>query len=140
MANDEFKIKLAGEDTFALRMVGDMTRIDIDNVHVDTTANWNAQPSLVGKKGHLYIYSDYDVIDGVPIPAMKVGDGGAYLIDAPFLTANNTRLNEHINDTDVHIQDGERFFWNNKVTAFLSQGDSETLVLTKMSEEEFNNG
>ena len=137
---DEFRLRLAKEGTLKVNLTGDVVYYDMDNVHADTTANWNAQPSLVGKKGHLYIYTDYDTIDGVPIPAVKVGDGSAYLIDAPFLTANSTRLNEHINDTDVHIQDGERVFWNNKVTAFLSQGDNETLVLTKMSEEEFNNG
>ena len=137
---DEFRLRLAKEGTLKVNLTGDVVYYDMDNVHADTTANWNAQTSLVGKKGHLYIYSDYDVIDGVPIPAMKVGDGNAYLIDAPFLTANATRLNDHIADTDVHIQDGERVFWNNKVTAFVSQGDSELLVLTKMSEEEYNNG
>ena len=137
---DEFRLRLAKEGTLKVNLTGDVVYYDMDNVHADTTANWNAQPQFVGKKGHLYIYTDYDTIDGVPIPAMKIGDGSAYLIDAPFLTANATRFNAHVADTDVHIQPGEREFWNNKVTAFISQGDEETLVVTKLSEEEFNNG
>ena len=137
---ENLKINLKDADTLKLHLTGDTIPVDMDNVHIDTTANWNAQPQLVGKRGHLYIYKDYTVIDGVEVPAFKVGDGSAYLIDAPFVAGNETRIGEHIADTSVHIQDGERDFWNNKVTAFLSQGDSETLVLTKRSEEEFNNG
>ena len=55
-----------------------------DRLHIDTTANWNAQADLIGKAGHIYVYSDYEVINGVAVPAFKVGDGLAYLIDTPF--------------------------------------------------------
>ena len=137
---ENLKINLKDEDTLKLHLTGDTVKVDMDNVHIDTTANWNAQPQLVGKRGHLYIYKDYTVVDGVEVPAFKVGDGSAYLIDAPFVAGNDSKLKAHISDVNVHIQDGEREFWNNKVTAFLSQGDSETLVLTKKSEEEYNNG
>lgn len=137
---ETLKLKLKEEEKLKLKLTGSSIKVDMDNVHIDTTANWNAQPQLVGKRGHLYIYKDYTVIDGVEVPAFKVGDGSAYLIDAPFVAGNDSKLNAHILDANVHIQDGEREFWNNKVTAFLSQGDDETLVLTKKSEEEYNNG
>lgn len=136
---ENLKINLKDEDTLKLHLTGDVVKVDImDNVHIDTTANWNAQPQLVGKRGHLYIYKDYTVIYDVEVPAFKVGDGSAYLIDVPFVAGNDSKLNAHILDVNVHIQDGERAFWNNKVTAFLSQGDGETLVLTKKSEKEYN--
>lgn len=101
------------------------------NIFSDTTENWNAQRDLISKKDCIYIYTDYQTIDGVSIPAIKVGDGSAYLIDLPFVMGNDTRLNDHINDTNVHIQPGEREFWNNKVTCFISASDEEILVITK---------
>ena len=137
---ETLKLKLKEEEKLKLKLTGSSVKVDMDNVHIDTTVNWNTQPQLVGKMGHLYIYKDYTVIDGVEVPAFKVGDGSAYLIDAPFVAGNDSKLNAHILDVNVHIQDGEREFWNNKVTAFLSKGDDETLVLTKKSEEEYNNG
>lgn len=101
------------------------------SIFVDTTANWNAQRDLIAKKDCIYVYTDYQVIDGIEYPALKVGDGMAYLIDLPFVMGSNAALNEHINDTDVHIQPGERQYWNNKVTCFMSAADDETIVFTK---------
>ncbi len=101
-----------------------------DILHVDTTAGWNAQPSLVGQANHVYVYSDYQVIGGVAVPGLKIGDGQAYLIDTPFVYGGNASIEEHINDTTVHITAEERAFWNNKNRAYMSQGAAETLVLT----------
>lgn len=101
------------------------------NIFVDTTANWDAQRDLIAKKDCIYVYSDYQTIDGVNIPAIKVGDGTTYLIDLPFVMGNDMTLNDHINDTNVHIQPGEREFWNNKVTCFLSASNEEIIVFTK---------
>lgn len=101
------------------------------SVHVDTTAHWNAQPSLIGQAGHIYVYTDKDIVDGVAIPAMKVGDGNSYLIDNPFVDANAQEVYEHINNAEIHITSAEREFWNDKVTCFLSSDNEETLVFTK---------
>ena len=64
--------------------------LDRTAIHYDTTENWNSKPLLVGKRSHIYVYSDYKVeeIDGetVYIPAIKIGDGNSYLIDMPFVT------------------------------------------------------
>ena len=101
----------------------------VNNVLVATTAEWNSNPSLIGKKGTVYVYTDKSVnSDGEPVPGFKVGDGLAYLIDAPF---NDDIMMTHANNSSIHITDEERLFWNNKVTAYLNPFDVEELILTK---------
>lgn len=109
-------------------------------VHIDTTAHWNAQPRLVTKEGHIYIYSDFKLVNGVHIPGIKIGDGKAYLIDTPFVYTGDAdvveaKLDAHIADMNVHVTPEEKDFWNNKVTGFISSGDAETLVLSKNKED-----
>lgn len=58
----------------------------------NSTANWNRNPTLIAKKGYIYIYSDYSHVDDQDIPGFKVGDGKAYLIDLPFITNDNRVL------------------------------------------------
>lgn len=110
---------------------GDPGQSGVDIVRFDTTANWNAQRSLIAAEGVVYVYTDYERIDQVDIPAIKVGDGTSYLIDMPFVSGNKTALQNHIEDTNIHVTAEERLFWNNKVTCFLSSGQEETLVFTK---------
>ncbi len=102
-----------------------------NQVHTDTTENWNLQRDFIGKRNHIYVYSDYTVIDGIFHPAIKIGDGSTYLIDLPFVVGDNTDIRRHIQNTTIHITEDERLFWNDKVTCFLSNGDSETVVFTK---------
>ena len=98
-------------------------------IFYDTTANWNAKSTLVGKQGCIYVYSDYQQDgDGNDIPGIKIGDGNSYLIDAPF---TDTLYKAHIEDTVKHITSAERTFWNNKVTCYLDPNNSETLVFSK---------
>lgn len=96
-------------------------------VYFDTKANWDAQTDLVGEEHAIYIYTDYQEKDGQNIAGIKIGDGSAYLIDNPFL---DTIYYDHIQDMDMHITSAERAFWNNKVRAYYSITDRETLVLT----------
>ena len=97
-------------------------------VYFNTTADWAAQCGLVGQANTIYIYTDYqEDEDGNPIAGIKVGDGNAYLIDAPFL---DTIYWEHINDTDIHVTPAEKEFWNNKVRCFYSLTDDDTVVFT----------
>lgn len=50
------------------------------------------------------------------MPGFKIGDGNAYLIDKPFVgEADSKLLQQHIEDAGLHIQPGERAFWNNKL-------------------------
>lgn len=95
-------------------------------VYTDTETNWNAQRDLIGEKDALYVYTD---IDSTQPPRLKIGDGKAFLIDAPFVS-DGGKLEEHINDKIVHITNEERLFWNNKVSCYLNANDSEQLIFT----------
>ena len=96
-------------------------------IYFDTTANWNAQVTLVSESNAVYIYTDYQTIDGHSVAGIKVGDGMAYVIDLPFL---DTIYARHIQDEVRHITQSEREFWNNKNRAYMSLTDTETLILT----------
>ena len=100
-------------------------------IHLGTTAEWNAQPSLIGKYGHIYVYTDYMTVDGRTYPGLKIGDGDAYLIDAPFVDGGMADiLSWHVNDTIAHITSEERSAWNNKVRCYISEDNIETIVFT----------
>ena len=104
-------------------------------IHYGTCEYWNSQPELVGRKSHIYVYSDFEEteIDGkiVAVPNIKIGDGNAFLIDNPFLTASvDEILKMHIDDSSVHISADERDFWNNKVRAYIDPENPEILILT----------
>lgn len=102
------------------------------NIHYGTTEYWNEQKSLVGEKSHIYIYSDYTVIDEKTIPNIKIGDGNAYLIDTPYITISvEEMLKAHIEDTEAHVSAEDREYWNNKVSCQLSESDDETVVFLK---------
>lgn len=89
-----------------------------------TTAEWDAQTTLVSEKNAFYVYTDHAVVDGKYIPGMKLGDGLAYVVDLPFLDAV---LTEHIDDTSIHVSAQDRAFWNNKNRGFVN---GENLILT----------
>lgn len=90
----------------------------IKEIYSDTTANWNAKFGLIGKKDCLYIYTDYIIEGGIPIPSIKVGDGKAYLIDLPFIYSGNVTAEQIA-------------FWNNKVTVYEEYVSEETLMISK---------
>jgi len=94
----------------------------------NTVAGWASQAGLVGQANTIYVYTDYQEDEnGNPIAGIKIGDGNAYLIDAPFL---DKIYYEHVNDSDIHITAGERNFWNNKVRCYYSLLDDETVIFT----------
>lgn len=96
----------------------------------NTTAGWNSNPGLIAKKDIIYVYSDYQKdSEGNNIPGLKVGDGSAYLIDSPFI---DTSMLEHINDKTVHVNEGQREFWNNKVRCYCSEIKDQTIVFTTL--------
>lgn len=114
-----------------ITLIGNKSSKDlgIPVMYSDTKQGWDSQIDLVSEKDAVYIYTDYDTDEyGNNIPGIKIGDGLGYLIDAPFLDAN---MQKHILDNIIHITQQEREFWNNKVTAFLSEVSNETLILTK---------
>lgn len=102
------------------------------SVHWGTSGSWGSQPDLIGKKGHIYIYSDREKTEeGQTVPGIKVGDGKAYLIDSPFVTAlAEDLINSHISDSVCHITSDERAMWDTKVSCHLSEDDAEKLIFT----------
>ena len=90
----------------------------------DTTANWNAARGFVPMAGEIIIYTDYNSyqkevngrIKTILIPGIKIGDGGAYVQDLPFVDEDlRDTLMDHINNMDLHVTLGEKIFWNNKI-------------------------
>ena len=98
---------------------------------------WDSDISKISQKNVLYIYSDYKTIqkDGqqILLPGIKIGDGKSYLIDIPFLNDTNNEIEQmvldHINNDVIHIQSGERDFWNNKLNYSL---DKQNLTLNRL--------
>ena len=78
------------------------------------------------------------------VAGIKIGDGTSYLIDLPFVTDGmTTMLLKHIGDTTIHLTAAEREFWNNKISCYLDNTDSENLILSKSNyiiEEDTSNG
>ena len=120
--------------------VGVKPTIDVANtgalpLHFGSTAYWNAAPDLIGKKDHIYVYTDYAEIERggekIPVPNIKIGDGSAFLIDNPFITTSVEELLEaHIADDVRHITEEERSFWNNKVTCYIDEQDEENVIFS----------
>jgi len=70
----------------------------------------------------LVVYTDYqtktdpETGEVIYIPNFKIGDGNAYLADKPFIGDDlRDALQQHLEDTGIHLQPGEREFWNNKL-------------------------
>lgn len=90
----------------------------------DTTQHWNEALGFIPLEGEIIIYNDYrkvqKEIDGVMktvnMPAIKVGDGMAYVQDLPFVNEDlREQLLNHIENPDIHMTLQEKLFWNNKL-------------------------
>lgn len=119
-------------------LTGNQSSQDLYLVSENTTAGWNSNPMYLPKKGEICVYTDYTTVTDdqgrtITYPEIKIGDGNSYLIDLPLASASAryflmNKLQEHIDDTSVHIQPGERQFWNNKLNYDVS---GEDLILTR---------
>lgn len=85
------------------------------NIIAKTKDEWAAETSMLSQYGYVYIYTDYRQEGDNNIPAMKIGDGNAYVIDLPFFTTG--------------VTEADRARWDNKVSAKISSSDNENLVL-----------
>ena len=95
------------------RLQEEIDQISGIGVYSATTAEWNAQPTLVSEKNAIYVYTDYDTEDGQPIPAIKIGNGTSLVNTLPFITSKGI--------TTSQVEE-----WDNKVTA---EVDGDTLSL-----------
>lgn len=98
-----------------------------EKIYYNTTAYWNSRPTLIAKRGYIYVYSDYKQVDNEDVAGIKVGDGTSYLIDMPFI---DKPLDDHIANEVRHITSEERTFWNNKVRCFIDPNDEENIIFT----------
>ena len=100
---------------------------------MDVTENWDSNPLYIPEKGLIVVYSDKGTIirDGqtINVCGIKIGDGNSYLIDLPFVGDEWAAIMEdHIQDTNIHVTLEEKNFWNNKLNLELIE---ETLVFNR---------
>ena len=122
---------------------GDLSSVsdfNLRHIYYDTTAHWAERIDLISEEGSIYVYSDYsskedDNGNAITIPAIKIGDGLAYVIDLPFCTNSSELPLDDIvnyvenalsaNDSLVTVADRQR--WDNKVSVAVDMFDSENL-------------
>ena len=104
-----------------------LRRLTVQNILIDTTANWKEKASTISKKGTIYIYSDYDKTeDNKDIAGIKIGNG-AYLGDVQFV---DIKYNECIANKIIYITQEERVKWNSKVRCYMNDVDGENIIFT----------
>lgn len=102
-------------------------------IEVHTAAEWNDRISYIPPANRIIVYSDKAVIDGTPVPGIKIADGSSYVVDLPFVGDEISEefmqvLAEHANDKTMHITEEERKRWNDKLNYDLNE---ETLILNR---------
>ena len=131
LPNGSIAYNAAGE-----RVVG---RAIVHNVYTDTTINWNEKRYYIPERGDIIVYTDKGQIvddygETVNVPGVKIGDGNAYLIDLPFVGADVryqilTELRAHSGNTEIHVTNEEKEFWNNKLNCVVNNGN---LILNRL--------
>lgn len=91
-------------------------------IEFGTTEHWNSMPDYVPVSGMIVVYTDYNsYVDPetgqtMYIPAIKIGDGNAYLSNKPFVGGDAWgMLMDHIENTEVHVTKEEKIFWSQKL-------------------------
>ena len=95
-----------------------LTKINsFGGLYSDTTTGWNNHPTTRSIKDAIYVYTDHSVVDGQNVPAIKIGDGNAYVIDLPFIM------------TGVTITQSDIDNWNSKVDVKIDNNNPENLII-----------
>lgn len=98
------------------------------NVVYFTTEEWNSMRDYIPPQGTICVYTDFKVVDNVAYPNIKIADGTSYIIDQPFVAQSvMDDLQEHMDNTAIHVTTEEKNFWNNKVRCY---NNGETLIFT----------
>lgn len=110
-------------------------KLEFSNIMSGTTEYWNDKPQLIPKKDTIIIYTDYQSKEEegniINIPGIKIADGSAFLIDQPFIDEDIRKVvSSHINNSDIHITQQEREFWNNKVRCYLDTLEQDNIIFT----------
>lgn len=102
-------------ESLALLTGNDLSQIIYNNVHY----------TLAFKDGDLRKYGTHILTSDGKFQVINVSTATRAWTYSSY---QSSALIDHINDTNVHIQSGERDYWNNKITCVK---ENETLVLTK---------
>lgn len=101
-----------------------------------TKQQWESENRQTSQPGILYVTTDYKTVTKdettYNIPAFKLGDGNAYVVDLPYATVDEETFLSHVNDKVIHITQAEREFWNNKNRVEIDQNNPECLVMTNL--------
>lgn len=118
-------IKQAFQDALDLKSDIGHTHNAASIIKYDTVAGWAENLSYIPANGEIIVVTDYATDgNGNNIAAIKIGDGRAYAADLPII------MQDHINDTDIHVTAANKNFWNSKWSGHISATDSEELVFT----------
>lgn len=115
---------------------GNVTSEDLKIIYRGTTAYWDAKRTLISELNAIYVYTDYKTVDNKDgtytiYPGVKIGDGTSYLIDMPFMAADDPRVIAHIENDTIHVTASEKEFWNNKWSGYVDENNPENLCFTK---------
>lgn len=125
----------ATQQTAGLMSAADKTKLDgmPESIVMSGTKDfWNRQTSYIPDKGVILIYEDYMVdSNGKNVPAFKIADGLAYAVDLPFATIGGIEeVKAHIGNTNIHVTQVDKEFWNNKWRGYINLSDPCNLVFT----------
>lgn len=94
------------------------TRVATTKVLMNSTAYWDSVGDTVPSAATIIVYSDYMVTEiggeQVVVPGVKIADGVRDIASLPFITDFVMAIiQNHINNTEIHITQEERDRWNN---------------------------
>ena len=99
-----------------------LTANTVENEYVKsgTKEYWATQRDYVPPLNTIVVYTNAGEIENdgqtINIPRIKIGDGNTYCIDLPFVDEHILdKLENHINDSNIHVTPQEKNFWNNKI-------------------------
>ena len=111
----------------------------INQIHIGTTAEWEEFPELVGELEHIYIYTDYNTINNVDYPGIKIGDGETLLANLPFAAGNNNTIAaEYYNKIQVDQKLSEKVN-NSELNNYYNKTQVDQKLSEKADSSEFNN-
>lgn len=108
-----------------ITLQGNQLSSDLHIVSENTEYGWEQMPDYVPKTGEICVYTDTSKI--------KIGDGIVPIVDLPYITNDgmdelSRSFRAHKNNYEIHIDEEEREFWNNKLNYSII---GETLTLNR---------
>lgn len=121
-------VRIIGISSGEIQVMREKQNIVVSRIVVDTTENWSKRITYIPALGTIVIYTDRNVIDGINYPGVKIADGTTYAVDLPFAGDDIAyqicgMLNDHIENSAVHVTPEEKLFWNNKLNCTVQDGN-----------------